>query len=567
MATSSSSNRAPTNSGLQRGDDFAQAVRLAQSGSFDESERLLRRAIKKDRRHADAYALLGMIRLQRGKNREALAPLTQAIRFDPTNASTHGNLAIAYEALERTDKAEAAYRKAIEIDSEFAEAHANLGALLWSRGDSADALGHLEKAVTLNPSFAEAHAARSIALLGEKRSEEALASAAQALAIKPNLAKAWWAQGSCFQALGNIPEALASYRNALSQDPLLAEAYKSLAYAQTQGLDAHLIAQLSDLLVRGDISNRNRRFLHFAMGKTSDDAGDYDAAMKHWKAGAALHREIQTWSAKTARIEYDCITRAFTTPSPMEVSARAENLPSPIFIVGMPRSGTTLVEQTLAGHPDVFAAGESLAFDKVIDDFARWSESKSSYPQGIADCGRENLEGAARIYFDALGADPSASHTVDKNLENYKHLGLIAQIFPNARIVHCRRHPLDTIVSCFSQDFTQGMEWSHDLSDAADYYDRYLAYFDHWHKALPIKMLELDYEDVVADIETHVRKLLKYCGLTWHEDCVSFHNTRRAVFTASAAQVRQPLFSSSIGRWRRYEAHLGDIAARFDSSL
>jgi len=467
----------------KRKGEFEQALGLAQTGKFSECERVLRRIVKKNSNHADALALLGMVRLQRGKNREALSPLNQAIRIDPANASTHSNLAIALEALSRSDKAEIAYQKAIEIDPEFTQAHANLGALLWSRGDTTNAIEHLERAVALSPNFAEAHAALSLALLGDRRSHEALAAAERALAINPNLAKAHWARGSCLLANGSISDAIDCYHAAIQQDPTLAEAYKSLAYATSSALDKSLVAQMSALLQSGDISKKNRRHLHYALAKARDNAGDYGEAFKQWRAGAKLHREMVKWSAVAVWEEYENITAAYDEREPTVSQSRDNSSITPIFIVGMPRSGTTMIEQILATHPAVFAAGETLALGRLIDNFGEWSGTDAPYPQGIAHCTAAGLTMAAENYFDNFGTIPSATYVTDKNLINVKHLGLIAEVFPHARIVYCRRHPLDVIVSCYAHDFTHGMAWSYDLSDTADYYDLFQAYMKHWRAA------------------------------------------------------------------------------------
>lgn len=543
--------------------NFAKALRLVQNGAFEESERLLRRAVKKDRHNADAFALLGMLRVQTGKYREALVPLNQAVRLDPNNASTYSNLAVALEALERFDKATGAYRKALEIDPNFARAHANLGALLWSRGNASDAIQHLERAVELNADFAEAHAYLSLALHGEARADEAQASASRALALKSDLAKAHWARGLCLQSNGDIEEAKKCYRAALKSDPALAEAYKSLAYASSSILEQPLFEQASEQLRRADASVPDRCHLHYALGKACDNASDYSEAFKHWQSGAKLHRSANKWSVDLARAEFKETTVAFGQDLFVTHGSRPKNGVTPIFIVGMPRSGTTMVEQILASHPDVVAFGETLALGKVVDDFGRWSETDTPYPQGIAKCNITALNAAAERYLDDLRPDLSASHSTDKNLATFKRLGLVACLFPNARIVHCRRHPLDIIVSCFSQEFGHGLEWSYDLSEAADYYELYMAYMEHWHAVLPIEIFDLDYESVVADLETNARDLLRHCGLPWNEACLSFHETRRAVYTVSDTQVRQPIYKTSVGRWRRYEAHLGDLVTRF----
>ena len=233
---------------------------------------------------------------------------------------------------------------------------------------------------------------------------------------------------------------------------------------------------------------------------------------------------------------------------------------APIFIVGMPRSGTSLVEQILASHPEVFGAGELPYIDHIALALGKHAEGTAAYPACLPNIPDSAFKGFAESYLkEALGAAGEAAVVTDKAPLNFRHLGLILLLFPKARIVHCRRDPLDTCLSCFFQNFAAGQDYSFDLRELGRFYRDYREMMSAWSEVLPAPVFDLVYEDLVADLEGVGRSLLSFCGLDWHPDCARFFETRRPVLTASRVQVRQPVYSSSVGKWRRYAAHLGPL--------
>ncbi len=314
--------------------------------------------------------------------------------------------------------------------------------------------------------------------------------------------------------------------------------------------------RLQHLAERPDLPVQGRVDCWFALGKAWEDIGDYDRAFACFAAGnrekrATFHYAIEEDRRFFAAIERHCVS----LPSPVA----GDPEPVPIFIVGMPRSGTSLVEQILACHPQVTALGEQEVVRQVIDGpYA--DKTGRRYPNGIgtadgdlfAELGRQ----CCRRYRELA---PDASYITDKLPHNFLYIGVITRMLPNARIIHCRRQPLDTCLSCYKNDFAMLHRWAYDLSEIGEYwllYDRLMA---HWRRILGESLFEIDYEELVSDLEGAGRRLLAHCGLDWDARCLDFHRCPRPVSTASAVQVRRPLYTSSIGLWRRYAAHLAPL--------
>ena len=387
----------------------------------------------------------------------------------------------------------------------------------------------------------------------------------KALALQPENAVFHHNLAYALGAQSRTGAAEAAYRRAVALDPDYAEAHFNLAQWVRVVPGDPLIGSLERLLAKPGLCRGARCFLGFAAGKVHDDLGEYDRAFRHYLDGNA---------AKGARPNpaygSDYLGRILEVCGPALRSRRAQVRPGgvrpggarPVFIVGMPRSGTSLVEQILASHPAVFGGGELPLVDRIAEALAAHGPGGAAYPACLPAVPDRVLAGFAAGYRKAVrGPAGAAAVVTDKAPLNFRHLGLIALLFPDARIVHCRRDPLDTCLSCFFQNFTSGQEYSFDLAELGRFYRDYRRMMAAWAEVLPVEIFDLDYEALVADLEGLGRRLLAFCGLDWHPDCGRFFETRRPVLTASRVQVRRPLYGSSVGRWRRYRGHLGPLVA------
>ncbi len=404
----------------------------------------------------------------------------------------------------------------------------------------------------------------------------------KALALQPDSAVFHHNLAYVLGARSRTGAAEAAYRRAIALDPDYAEAHFNLAQSLRIAPGDPLIAALEALLGKPGLSREERCLLEFAAGKVYDDLGQPDRAFRHFLAGnraKGARPNPACGSDHLRRILEVCGRGLLSGRSPADrslsgrslsgrpLSGRSGERPGgalPVFIVGMPRSGTSLVEQVLASHPAVFGAGELPYIARIAEALgaggARTTSGDAVYPECLPDLPEPVLAGFAASYrkeSQALAA--GAAVVTDKAPLNFRHLGLIALLFPEARIVHCRRDPLDTCLSCFFQNFARGQAYSFDLAELGRFYQDYRKMMAAWAEVLPIEILDLDYEDLVADLEGVGRRLLAFCGLDWHPDCGRFFETRRPVLTASRVQVRRPLYSSSIGKWRRYERHLDPL--------
>jgi hypothetical protein len=380
----------------------------------------------------------------------------------------------------------------------------------------------------------------------------------RALAINPDHAEALNNLGNACKVQGRFDEALAYYGRAIAQRPDYAETHFNRSEIKSfRPGDADLAAL--ELLAAGYDGPANKAvYIHFALAKALEDTGDYVRAFDHLRRGNALKRRQIDYHETAVLGLFKRTAGVFDGGLPGRVRGVGDPSSIPVFVVGMPRSGSTLIEQILASHPQIHGAGELEHLENAVA-MLRGGDPALPYPECLPALDGATLRGLAQAYISKLPA-VGALRIVDKSPGNFFRIGLIRLIFPNARIIHTKRHPIDTCVSCFSRLFTSGVSYSYDLSELGRYYRGYTELMAHWRTVLPTDaILDVSYEDVIDDLEGQARRLIDYCGLSWDERCVSFHRTKRTVKTASAVQVRQPLFRGSVQRWRRYEDRLGPL--------
>ena len=512
---------------------------------------------------AEAYSNLGDVLLELGQLDEAAAQYRQAIALKPGLFAAHNNLGCVLRRQGKLDEAAARFEQAIAIMPDLAEAHNNLGGVLLEQDKLDEAAAQYERAVALEPGLVQAHNDLGCIFQEQGKLAQALQHYQQAIALRPDLADAHFNLAGALKAEGKFLEAAAYYDRAIALDPLYAEAYLDRADLKTfRAGDADLAALEMLAADTGRLPADKMVYIHFALAKALEDVGDYERAFQHLLQGSALKRREVDYDEAGTRQTFRIVADVFDAALLDRFAGVGDPSPAPIFIVGMPRSGTTLVEQILASHPQVHAGGELKNLDRVVKSVADAAGRPDPFSSGVWQLNADSLRRLGHAYLASLPA-PAAGQTriTDKAPSNFLHIGLIHLILPNARIIHTVRDPVDTCVSCFSK-LLRSVPFSYDLGELGRYYCWYNELMTHWRTVLPAGvLLDVAYRDVVGDFEQQARRLIDYCGLPWDDRCLKFHETDRPIATASNVQVRQPLYATAFERWRRYEAHLGPLLA------
>ncbi len=574
---------------------------LAALGRTDEAELAYRQAIALQPGNAAAHSNLGSAFKDTGRLDEAEAAYRRAIALNPGHVPAYCNLGVVLKSLGRLGEAEAALRHAIALTPELAEAHLELGNVLQDLGRAGDAEACYRQAIALHPSYAEAHSNLGVALKLQSRFDEAEAALRRAVELRPDVPELLSNMGNVLKDLGRFDEAELFLRRAIAVTPDFATGHSNLAVLlMERGRIAEACvaaAQAVDLEPRRAVFYRHigevRRFvagepylaalealggeaaslpvpdrveLHFALAKAYDDTGQNDRAFAQLLLGNALKRQQIVYHEAALLGALAHLREVFTPALFQDRSTIGDPSRLPVFIVGMIRSGSTLVEQILASHPQVHGGGELKLFHKAVASVLTTRAGVVDFPDAVPSLSGETLRRIGAAYVaDVARLAPEALRVTDKMLSNYFFSGLIHLALPNAIIIHVVRDPVDTCMSCFSKLFTEEQAYTYDLAELGRYYRNYRDMMAHWQHVLPAgRILDVRYEDVVADLESAARRIVAHCGLPWDKRCLDFHKTERAVRTASAIQVRQPLYASAVGRWHAYERHIGPLLAELE---
>jgi tetratricopeptide (TPR) repeat protein len=576
------------------------AIQHRQAGRLQAAEQIYRQILAAEPNHAEAQANLGNALREQGKLDEAVSFLQRALQLKPDFAPAHNNLGVALNAQGKLDEALACYRRALELKADFAQAHNNLGAALKDQGKLDGAIaccrralelkpdfaqahynlgrafqdqGKLDgaiacyrRALELKPDYADAHVSLGNALEGQGKLAEAVACCRRALELKPNFAEAHGSLGNALAAMGDLQGAEDCFRAALQHNSRFAEAHYKLAELLGGKLPDKDLAAQRRLLEEMELTDAQRLFLHFGLAQVLDARGECAEAAEHLDRGNAL--QLSKW--RNCGQEYDPkeheflitqLIRVYTPDFFQRVRGFGLESEIPVFVVGLPRSGTTLIEQILASHRQVFGAGE---IQLARDTMAALGGQGADFIEGLGQLDRQTAGRLASRHLERLRAlNPAALRIVDKMPDNYLYLGLLASLFPRAKLIHCRRDLRDVAVSCWMTHFRE-VRWANDQQHIASRFHQYQRMMEHWRKVLPVPLLEVDYEETVADLEGVARKLVAWCGLAWEPTCLEFHQAKRPVRTASAVQVRQPVYRTSVGRWEHYEQALASLFARLE---
>lgn len=531
-----------------------QALALLDANRPQEASALLLQICQLEDGEPEHWMLAGVALGRAGRLSEAASCFQKTATLRPDFPEAHYNLGKARKELGQLEQAVASYEAALRLRPSWPEALFNLGNVLDLLGRLREAATCQQRLLELSPDHPAALKALGSALMSLGELDEALACYARLGAVEPGSLDAQIGRAKVLERRGDIEPARAILKPLADAGSRNLEL--DLLYASMIDTDA-AIALLEPWAARGEpgMESRAMSSLHFRLGALHDRLANYRPAFEHYRIANRLKARAFDLTAFSGFV--DDMMATFS-PEAMSAAPRATNgSRRPLFIVGMPRSGTTLVEQILCSHPDVFGAGEldeirHISLEALKTDAHGRIPADSLQALTADACNRH----AARYLEHLDGLSAEAARVTDKMPQNFIGIGLIALLFPEAAIIHCRRDPLDTCLSCFVSDFGASHDYTGDLRTLGAYYRQYQRLMDHWKDRLGIPMFEVDYEALVADQEGVTRGLLAHCGLAWDERCLRFHDNRRVVSTASYDQVRQPIYTRSVGRWKHYEAEL-----------
>lgn len=586
---------------------------LRDMGKPREAEKALLKALALAPDYAEALSNLGNVYMDMGNHQKAEEYHRRATLCKPGYAEAHNNLCIDLIHQSRFEEATIHGRYAVSFKPNYVEAYLNLSEALRNFGLIDEARRAIEQAVVLRPDSADVRMNLADVLLMQDKHSDAEIELKKADELKPDTPRTFLRLASVQERAGKITEALESADKALKLNPKLPEAYirrgnichisNMIPEAEKAYLKALELAPqnpgaliaLSDLYItKGDLAAAKKRIdkakkimpnapgvygtlakikkftkddedfkrmqaleknagaygleygtiLNFALYSAYENIGNYKKAFEHLKKANDLKRKLVPYDATQQRAALENIKNTFTEKYLKSFAGKGYKSDVPVFILGMPRSGTTLTEQIISSHPDVYGAGELITLSTLEKKHGQLTQ--------------ENCRELGELYVKAIKKlpDGKVKRITDKMPGNYAHIGLIASILPNAKIIHCRRDPIDTCLSCYKQNFSRGQYWSYNLEEMAGHYKLYEELMDHWRTVLPGRFLEIDYEETVGNFEAQARKLIDFVGLPWHKACLAPHKQKRAVLTASKTQVIKPVYKTSVKSWKRYEKQL-----------
>ncbi len=566
---------------------------LVEQGRPEEALPILRTATRLDPSLERAHLYTGKALALLGKGKEADVAFEKSFELNPVSKT----LAIAaeHQLAGRLEEAKALYGDVLRADAENVDALRMMGTIAFTESRPADAERYLRQSVALAPDFVGAIIDLAQVLKDEGRFEEAISNFRRAIELEPGNVKAQFLLGSALapsaltyeaieayqralelrpshvgahlglghvlKTVGRQKEAVDSYRECIRLRPDNGATYWSLANLKTYNLSSADIEEMVSQLEDGDVNKESEVNFLFALAKATEDRKDFDLAWQYYEKGNAERRMTEYYDPVRAEVMNDKVIETFDAELLAKLGGQGHADPAPIFVLGLPRSGSTLIEQILASHSQVEGTSELPYVGHAMNSLNLNRADGINYPEAVRELGANNLKLLGQKYLrDAqMHRTEGAPRFIDKMPNNFPSVGFINLILPNAKIIDARRHPLDSCLSCYRQLFARGQPFTYDLTDIGEYFLEYQRLMDHWHEVLPGQVLTMQYEDVVQDFETQVRRLLDFCDLPWEESCVRFYETDRPVRTASSEQVRQPVHSKSINFWRNFEDKLDEL--------
>jgi tetratricopeptide (TPR) repeat protein len=581
-------------------------IALRELGQSKEALEHFRRAVELEPAYAPARTNFGQMLLAQGHTEEALTHCQEAVRLQPNKAEMYDNLGNALRVMDRLDEAWIAFLQALQLDPELALANAHIGLILQKRGHLEEALECLKRAVerdpdcvefwewlaelhdeqddsaasipcwervlALDPDRAGAHLSLGRALQDEGHLEQARARYLAADELQPHSGAPLLNLGWLHELLGEMDRAESAFRAALERQPKFPAPHARLAGLLRAKLPDEDLAALEARLADAELAPGPRARLLFGLAHVLDGRGDYARAAECLTRANAITLELDRgrhdYSPPEHRRYVDGLVRAFDRSFIARLTGAGLDTRQPIFVFGLPRSGTTLIEQVLASHSRIHGAGELRLARRSFEDIPTLMGQTVSPVDCLPLMGPATVYRLAERHLERLIAiaPPESPRIVDKMPDNYLYVGLLTVLFPRATFIHCRRDLRDVAVSCWMTDFSS-IRWANDHGHIASRFHEYRRIMDHWRATTTVPILEVDYEETVDDLEGVARRLIAACGLEWEPACLEFHRTERPVRTASVTQVRQPVYRRSVARWKNYEPALADLFAALPADL
>jgi tetratricopeptide (TPR) repeat protein len=534
---------------------------LLEKGERDEAEKYCKEAVRLSPQFPEGLSNLGNVLRAKDNLKDAKDCYRIALQMRPNVAMIHGNLGQALQQEGNLDEAIKCYQQAIALDSKSSRFESYLASALAEKDDFTGAVQHYRRALELKPDFAEGHNGLGSVLHEQGDFKGAIEAFEQALKLKPEFADAFSNLGGAYAELGDMEKATHYYREALRCDPEYVGALSVLATHERDKMPAEDIKKMEEFLAREHLTDWKRSTLHHGLAHYYDAKKEYAISAEHAAKGNALRKEI--WIRQGKGYSADDHTGFITflmkqfNPSFFErVKGWGLDTEVPVFVCGMPRSGTTLLEQILGSHPRIFGAGELAIAKDTFDQIPKWMNKQAAPSLLVPELTQEVIQIAGKEHLSRLRPyHPTADRIVDKMPDNYMWLGFLAAIFPKAKFIYANRDLHDVAVSCWITNFKQ-IRWASDQLDIANRIRNHMRIMDHWRKVLPVPLLEVKYEETVEDLEGTARKMLEFVGVEWDPACLAFHESKRAVRTASLSQVRQPVYKRSVQRWKNYDQAL-----------
>jgi len=495
-------------------------VRHLHASRYRKAEDAFKKVLMEDENNIDALRFMGILAFKSGNHDIAEAVLTKALKLDPTYSLVWANLAQVFSVTGQLDKAKKSFKNILNMDPK--------NGLIWAEYG------------TVLTKLANYREGRDAYL--------------KALEFKPDSPRVHLSLGHVYKTMGEINASINSYKNTIVQNNLSGEAYWSLANLKTYSFSENEIKDMEETL-KGDMSDIERSQMHFALGKAYEVKKDFDRSFRNYYEGNKVKKGLIKYSSDDTSYNTKRILDFFSKENINNLSKSSTNNPDPIFVLGMPRSGSTLVDQIISSHSKVDGTQELPNIIKIAAELN--NDKQNSYPEVLKELDDLKISRLGKDYIsETTWARDNAPFFIDKMPNNFIHIGLIKTILPNAKIIDTRRDPMDTCFSCFKQFFARGQLFTYSMEDLGNYYTDYIRAMNHWHKVYGKDIFTVHYDDVINKTEETIRELIDYCNLPFEQECLEFYKSSRPVKTPSAEQVRQPIYKSGLNYWKNYEKHL-----------